>query len=81
MTYEERCIRQYQTHTKTRSNGDKLVRIESGLWDLFSGNGWGNVSRFRIFKLKLDKAPQLICVSGLSLSHELREQLLRECRG
>jgi hypothetical protein len=77
--YEQRCINQHKSHTKTRPNGDKLFRIESGLWDIFYGNGWLNTSRFRIFKLKRDKTPQLICLSGLHMSHELREQLLKEC--
>ena len=79
MSYEARCIRQYQAHTKKRKNGDLLIRIESGLWDIFYGQGFENTSRFRIFRLRGDKNPKLICVSGLHIPNDLREQLLKEC--
>jgi len=77
--YAERCVRQYKAHTKTLSDGAKLIRIESGLWDYFSGNGWGNHSRFRLFKLREDKTPRLICVSGMHMSPDLRNRLIKEC--
>lgn len=79
MTYEERCIRQYQSHTKTRADGSKLVRIDGGLWDLFMGNGFKNHSRFRIVKVRQTGIRSLIQVSGLSLNPALRAELLKEC--
>ena len=77
--YEERCIRQYKSHTKHRANGDLMVRIDSGLWDIFYGKGFENTSRFRVFKV--DKTPRLICVSGLHIPSDVREQPLKECLG
>lgn len=79
MSYEARCVRQYQSHTKKRANGDLMIRIDSGLWDIFYGQGFGNVSRFRIFKLRGDAKPKCICVSGLHIPNDLREQLIKEC--
>jgi hypothetical protein len=80
MIYEERCVRQYQARTKTLVNGDKLIPIHFGLYDLFSGTGWKDVSRFRVVKFKhKDTPPQLVQVSGIPLSREYREQLLAEC--
>ena len=79
MSYEARCIRQYQSHTRKRDNGDLMIRIESGLWDIFYGIGFGNSSRFRIFKLRGDSQPKLICVAGQHIPNELRQQLIKEC--
>jgi hypothetical protein len=77
--YEARCIRQYQAHTKTRNDGSKLVRIDGGLWDLFQGTGFKNVSRFRIVKVKQTGVRSLIQISGLNLNPALRAALLTEC--
>lgn len=80
MTYEERCIRQFQSHTTTRMDGSKLFRIDLGLWDLFQGQGFKNVSRFRIVKMKQTGNVSLIQISGLNLSPALRNELLKECQ-
>lgn len=73
-----RSLRQFKNHTKTLKNGDRLIRIEGGLYDLFSGTGWGNQSRFRVVKLKSRELRQLIQVSGIPLSRDYRDQLLLE---
>ena len=78
MTYEERCIRQYQGHTKKRADGSLLVRIEGGLWDLFQGTGFKNVSRFRVVKMKQTGVRSLIQISGLNLTPSTRAELLTE---
>lgn len=68
--------------TKVLSNGSKVIPLQDGLFDLFQGEGWKHQSRFRIIKLKGaakgTPARQLIQVSGLTLSQELRNQLLKE---
>lgn len=76
--YELRCIRQYQNHTKKRADGSLLVRIEGGLWDLFQGTGFKNVSRFRIVKMKQSGVRSLIQISGLNLTPQTRSELLTE---
>jgi hypothetical protein len=76
--YAERCIRQYQAHTRTRTNGDKVVSLGMGLFDLFSGIGWKNQSRFRIVTARSNGRKQLIQVGGLALSQEYRNTLLQE---
>ena len=77
-----RNLRQFKAHTKTLENGDKLIKIEGGLYDLFSGIGWKNQSRFRVVRLKhsVSGARQLslIQIGGISLSREYRDQLLHE---
>jgi hypothetical protein len=78
--YAVRCVRQFQSHTKTREDGSKLFRIDLGLWDLFQGTGFKNVSRFRIVKVKQTGVTSLIQVSGLNLSPALRAALLKECQ-
>jgi hypothetical protein len=80
MTYEERCIRQYKAHTKTRTDGSKLMRIDGGLWDLFQGVGFKNVSRFRIVRIRETGKRSLIQINGLNLSIPLRNTLLEECQ-
>lgn len=81
MSYEERCVRQFKSHTKKRSDGSLLIRIESGLWDIFYGSGWENNSRFRIFKLRGEKEPRFICISGLHIPNDVRTALIKECAG
>jgi len=76
--YIERCIRQYHQHTRTRKNGDLVVSLGHGLYDLFSGDGWKNQSRYRIVKLRDSKEKQLIQVGGINLSREYRNELLLE---
>ena len=78
--YESRCIRQYQAHTRKRENGSLLLNIEGGLWDLFSGTGFKNHSRFRIVRMKQTGVRSLIQVSGVNLSPALRAELLKECQ-
>ena len=75
-----RNIRQYKAHTKQRQDGSYLVRIEGGLYDLFQGTGFKNVSRFRIVKMKQTGVRSLIQVSGLNLGPSLRAQLLDELK-
>lgn len=77
--YAERCVRQHKSHTKQRVDGSLLVRIEGGLWDLFTGNGFKNHSRFRIVKVKQTGNRSLIQISGLNLNPALRAALLEEC--
>ena len=77
--YADRCTRQYRSHTKKRTDGSLLVRVEGGLWDLFQGNGFKNVSRFRVVKVRQTGNRSLIQVSGLNLNPALRALLLEEC--
>lgn len=72
----QRYLKQYKAHTSTRSNGDKLIRLDAGVYDIFYGTGWESTSRFRVFKA--GGKPRLICISGLHMSSELRDQLLKE---
>lgn len=76
--YVERCLRQYRAHTRTRTNGDKVVSLGMGLYDLFSGRGWANQSRFRIVVARSNGAKQFIQVGGVTLSREYRNELLGE---
>jgi hypothetical protein len=77
--YVVRCLAQYRSHTKKRTDGSLLVRVEGGLWDLFQGNGFKNVSRFRVVKVRQTGNRSLIQVSGLNLNPALRALLLEEC--
>jgi hypothetical protein len=77
--YVERCIRQHKSHTRTRVNGDKVVSLGMGVFDLFSGDGWTNHSRFRIVRLRNNNSKQLIQLSGMTLSREYRDALVKEC--
>ena len=74
-------LKQYSLHTKTLANGDKLIQMLGGVYDIFSGQGWQTPIRFRIVRFKdKTKAPQLIQISGeTSLSREYRLQLVQEC--
>lgn len=76
--YVDRCVRQFQSHTRTRDNGDKVVALGTGLFDLFSGDGWTNQSRYRVVRARSNGEKQLIQVSGLNLSREYRTELLKE---
>jgi hypothetical protein len=76
--YADRCVRQHKAHTRVRSNGDKEVALGMGLFDLFSGAGWGNWSRFRVVRARSDGKKQLIQVAGIALSREYRTELLKE---
>lgn len=77
--YVVRCLNQYKSHTKKRVDNSLLIRVEGGLWDLFQGTGFKNVSRFRIVKVRQTGARSLIQVSGLNPSPALRAALLEEC--
>jgi len=77
-------LRQYARHSHNLSTGDKVVAIQDGLFDLFTGLGFANPSRFRIVKIRRG-APgtadrQLIQVNGKALDREYRERLLKECQ-
>jgi hypothetical protein len=78
MTYSELCVAKHKAHSRTRNNGDKLIYIEAGLWDIFYGSGWGNHSRFRIFQFRKGTEPRLTQLSGIHMPDDLRKQLLRE---
>ena len=71
-----RMLRQYQAHTSVRANGDKLIRMDAGVYDLFYAKGWEAHSRFRIFRA--GGQPRLICISGMHMTSELRDQLIKE---
>ena len=79
MLTDEMMLRQHKSHTKTLGNGDKLVHINHGLYDLFSGDGWKNASRFRIVKIRQTGVTSLVPVSGIHLTREYRDLLLKEC--
>jgi hypothetical protein len=76
--YIDRCLRQYGSHTTTRTNADKVVQINHGLYDLFSGSGWKNWSRFRVVRMQTTGTKQLIQVGGVPLSRDYRNVLLME---
>jgi hypothetical protein len=76
--YTARCLSQHTAHTKKRADGSLLVRIEGGLWDLFQGTGFKNVSRFRVVKMKQTGVRSLIQISGLNLTPSTRAELLTE---
>lgn len=77
---KEAMIRQYQQHTKTLSNGDKVIGIPGGVYDLFVDSGWDNPIRFRIVRFKDRTRPaQLIQINGsVGLSREYRATLVKE---
>lgn len=79
-SFTERCLRQYRSHTHNRADGSLLVRVEGGLYDLFQGHGFKNVSRFRVVKLRSENKRSLIQISGVSLTQALRHTLLEECQ-
>jgi hypothetical protein len=66
--------------TKVLPNGDKIIPVQGGVYDLFSGEGWMNHIRFRIVKFRDKKMnPQLLQLSsGMALSHDYRITLLKE---
>ena len=74
--YAERCVRQYKLRARTRCTGDRVIACGGGLFDLFSGVGWTNHSRYRV--VRTQNARQLIQVSGTTLSREYRNELLKE---
>lgn len=78
VNYVARCLKQYKNHTRVRKNGDHVISLGHGLYDLFSGTGWKNQSRFRVVKLRDSGEKQLIQVSGINLSREYRNELLSE---
>lgn len=71
-------LRQYQSHTKTRPDGSKLIRLEGQLYDLFQGRGWDMVSRFRVIRVRESGKRSLIQISGVPLSTELRNTIMGE---
>ena len=79
-TLDDVMLRQYRNHTKTLSNGDKVIGLPCGVYDLFSGEGWTTPIRFRIVKFRDKNRPhQLIQITpGLGLSSEYRNMLLKE---
>ena len=77
----EQMLRQYHAHSKKiESNGDQVIHVQGGVYDLFSGTGFDNHIRFRIVKFRdKTKSAQLLQLSsGLNLSREYRETLLKE---
>lgn len=78
MTFTEICLNKYKAHTRTRTNGDKMVYIEAGVWDIFYGSGWKNHSRFRVFQFRKGTEPRLIQLGGIHMPHDLRTELLKE---
>jgi len=77
---KEAMLRQYQQHTKTLTNGDKVIGMPGGLFDLFVGEGWEQPIRFRIVRFRDKTKPaQLIQINGeVGLSREYRTNLLKE---
>lgn len=73
-------LRQHKAHTSTLANGDKLIGMSGGVWDLFSGQGFSTPIRFRIIKFRDKTKPnQLLQISGeTTLSREYRNQLLKD---
>lgn len=84
MLNDAMMLRQYARHSRNLSTGDKVVAIQDGLFDLFTGIGFANPSRFRIVKIRrgIPGTPdrQLIQVSGKALDRNYRELLLKECQ-
>lgn len=76
----EQMLVQHQKHTKTLSNGDHVIGLPGGVYDLFSGEGWDTPIRFRIVRFKDKTRPhQLIQITpGTTLSSEYRNELLKE---
>jgi hypothetical protein len=76
----EQMLRQRHNHVTNLTNGDKVIHIQGGVYDLFSGIGWDNHIRFRVIKFRDKTKPnQLVQLStGLTLSREYRETLLKE---
>lgn len=46
-------LAQYNVRRISLDNGDRIQRVQgTGLYDHFSGNGWKNHTRFRMFQGK-----------------------------
>lgn len=76
--YVARCIKQHQAHARNLPNGDRLIAIQGGLYDLFTGKGWKSLIRFRIVHLRQSNSSQLVQVSGPVLSRDYRTYLFKE---
>jgi hypothetical protein len=76
----EMMLRQYRSHTKSLANGDKIIGMPGGVYDLFCDTGWNDPIRFRIVRFKdKTKQPQLIQINGtVGLSREYRAEILKE---
>lgn len=63
-----------------RRNGDLIIPIQDGLYDLFRGNGFSHHARFRIIKFRgtQGNTKQIFQVSGSNMNRELCENLLKE---
>lgn len=76
--YVDRCLKQHKAHSKNLTNGDHLIHIQGGLYDLFVGKGFSTQIRFRMVHLKQNNSHQIIQLSGPTLSREYRTQLHKE---
>jgi len=79
-TYVERCLNQCKSHTKHLSNGDFVVGLPGGVYDLFFGDGWKDRVRFRIRKVSVigSTVTKFEQLSGLRLSDNLQQMILKE---
>jgi len=76
--YVDRCLRQHANHAKTLPNGDRLISMPGGLYDLFVGRGWSEPARFRMIHLRHNNSYQITQLSGPTLSREYRTYLHKE---
>lgn len=75
--YKERCLKQHKAHTKNLPNGEHLIHIQGGLYDLFIGKGFRECIRIRLVGLA-DNRQQLIQVNGTTLSRDYRTYIFKE---
>jgi hypothetical protein len=76
--YVERCLRQHTNHSTKLPNGDCLISMPGGLYDLFVGQGWSVPARIRLIHLRSNNSYQITQLSGPTLSREYRTYLHRE---
>jgi hypothetical protein len=72
-------LRKYKEHVRTFDNGDHLIEIGRGVYDLFCGPGWSEPTRFRLARYPSDSkiSPKILQLSGPSLTQGYRIQLLK----
>lgn len=76
----EKLLEQYRAHVRNLDNGDRLIDLGRGFYDLFCGEGWASQTRFKIVKIPVIGfvSQRLMHVSGNILSVEYRNKLLKE---
>lgn len=80
MSTIDRSLRQYHSHTKTLTNGDKAVGLPGNVWDLFVADGWLNRIRIRFVKQKAigGSVTRMEQLSGLQMTESLKQLVLKE---